>query len=102
MVSIYDLYIKSDIMDTCESFFNSYLEEEGVVDEGLSEAERETVGDQVDHILDMITRIHKQNPGDDGKSADEVVDKLIGYVVVAKMNEVRLCRLLNRFIDGEG
>lgn len=99
MAGLYDLYIKNDIMENCEAFFNQYLKEEGVPDEGLSEEERELVGHQVDFLLDMMTEIHKENPDDYNEVTDTIIDKLIGMCVVAKMNESRLCRLLNEASD---
>ena len=95
MPGLYDMIIKSDIMENCEAFFNKYLEEEGVPDEGLTDKERELVGDQVDYLLDMMTNIYNEHPNDYDAVTDTIIDKLIGMCVVAKMNEARLCRLLN-------
>lgn len=99
MAGLYDLYIKNDIMENCEAFFNQYLKEEGVPEEGLTEDERELVGDQVDYLLDMMTKIHLDHPDDYNEVTDTIIDKLIGMCVVAKMNEARLCRLLNELTD---
>jgi len=95
MDSIFDLYLRNDIMNRCESFFDEYLIEQGVPEEKLTEEDRKLVEQQVDAILDMITRIHLENEGSELTQASEVIDKLIGFCVVAKMNEARLCRLLN-------
>lgn len=100
MPGLYDLFIKSDIMENCEAFFNKYLQEEEVPDEGLTDAERELVGEQVDYLLDMMTRIHLEHPDDYNEVTDTIIDKLIGMCVVAKMNEARLCRILNE-LEGE-
>jgi len=99
MPGLFDLYIKQDIMENCEAFFNNYLKEEDVPDEGLTEDERELVGKQVDYLLDMMTEIHLENPDDYNEVTDTIIDKLIGMTVVAKMNEARLCRLLNEAND---
>ena len=99
MPGIYDLYLKSDIMESCEEFFNRYLKEEGVPHEGLTEKDREVVGKQVDYLLDMITKIHIDHPDDYDEVTDETIDKLIGMCILGKMNEARLCNLLNECND---
>lgn len=99
MPGIYDLYIKSDIMENCEAFFKKYLDGEGVLHEGLTDENRETVGKQVDYILDMLTEIHIDHPDDYDKVTDEAIDKLIGMCILGKMNEARLCNLLNECVD---
>jgi hypothetical protein len=99
MPGLYDMIIKSDIMENCEAFFNKYLEEEGVPDEGLTDDERDLVGQQVDYLLDMMTDIYQEHPDDYDTVTDTIIDKLIGMCVVAKMNEARLCRLLNELND---
>jgi len=97
--SIYDLYIKNNIMAACETYFNKYLKKEGVPHEGLTEEERELVGRQIDFILEMITIINAKHGEDEQASADDIVDKLVSICVIAKMNEARLCRLLNEAAD---
>ena len=97
--SIYDEYIKSGIMEHCEVFFNKYLKEEGVTGEGLCDEERKIVGTQVDYILSMMTEIHLEHKDNYDEITDEIIDKLISMCVVAKMNEARLCRLLNEAAD---
>jgi len=94
MASMFDLYLKNNIITTCEKFFNDFLEKEGVPDEGLTEEERELVGKQVDYLLRMIQDIYMSFE-DEMDAYTEITDKLIGAVVLAKMNEARLCRLLN-------
>ncbi len=93
--SIFDLYLKDNIITKCENYFNSYLKQEGIPHEGLNEKEREASYKQLDVILDMITEIQLENGGDTIEAADIVVDKLVGLCIVSKMNEARLCRLLN-------
>jgi len=94
MSSIFDLYLKESIMVACEAYFNDYLESEGVIEEALSDEERKTVSQQIDIIIDMMGRIYKDHD-DEFEAYGEIVDKLIGFCIVAKMNEARLCRLLN-------
>lgn len=98
MTSMFDLYMKNNIMTSCEEFFNVFLEKEGVPEEGLTEEERELVGTQIDYLLGMIEDIYKQYK-DDLEAYTEIADKLIGVAVLAKMNEARLCRLLNEAND---
>jgi hypothetical protein len=99
MPGIYDLYIKNDIMESCEVFFDRYLKEEGVPHEGLTSEDRAAVDGQVDHLLDMITKIHRDHPDDYDEVTDELIDKLIGMVILGKMNEARLCRVVNECND---
>ena len=99
MPGLWDFYIKADIMENCEAYFNKYLEEEKAPDEGLTDEERETVGRQVDYLLDMMTEIHQEHPDDYNEVTDTIIDKLIGMCVVGKMQEARLCRLLNELTD---
>ena len=98
MASMFDMYLKNDIMLICEESFNRYLKEEGVIDEGLTDEERDFVGTQVDYLLDMIQDIYTSYD-DDSDAYVEIADKLIGISIVAKMNEARLCRLLNEAAD---
>jgi len=95
---MFDLYLKNNIMTTCEKFFNNFLEKEGVPEEGLTEEERELVGKQVDNLLRMIQDIYT-NLENEVDAYTEIADKLIGITVVTKMNEARLCRLLNELQD---
>ncbi len=86
-------------MATCETFFNKYLEKEGAAHEGLNEEEREIVGRQIDFILEMITRVSEKHGEDEQRAADDIADKLVSLCIVTKMNEARLCRLLNEATD---
>lgn len=86
-------------MAACETYFNNYLKEEGVPHEGLTEEEREVVSRQVDFILEMITALDLKHNGDEQAATEEIVDKLISVCIVNKMNESRLCRLLNEASD---
>ncbi len=98
MASMFDLYLKNNIMTACEKYFNDFLEKEKVPDEGLTEEEREIVGTQVDYLLKMIQDIYMSFE-DEMDAYTEITDKLIGVCVLAKMNEARLCRLLNILTD---
>lgn len=97
-MSMFDLYLKNNIMTACEKHFNDFLEKEGVPDEGLTEEEREIVGTQVDYLLRMIQDIYMEHK-DDIEAYTEIADKLVGVCVLAKMNEARLCRILNILTD---
>ena len=98
MSSLFDLYLRDNIMDTCEAYFNDYLRDEGVSNEKLNEDDRVVVGYQIDILIDMIERIYKEYD-DEFESYGEMIDKLIGFCIVGKMNEARLCRLLNEAED---
>ncbi len=86
-------------MAACETYFNKYLKKEGVPFEGLIEEERELVGRQIDFILEMIAQISLKHGDDDQAAADDVADKLVSLCIITKMNEARLCRLLNEATD---
>lgn len=98
MTSMFDLYLKNNIMTACEKYFNEFLEKEGVPEEGLSEEERDVVGTQIDYLLTMIQDIYTAHK-DETDAYTEITDKLMGVAVIAKMNEARLCRLLNEAVD---
>jgi hypothetical protein len=94
MSSIYDQYLKDNIMDNCLDYFRQYLTEEEAMDEILTEEDQELIYKQIDYIMDMIVRIYNENE-DERDALAEIVDKLIGFCIVGKMNEARFCRLLN-------
>ena len=96
--SIYDLYLKDNIINKCETFFNIYLEQEGVPHKGLSDKEREAASDQLDIILNMILEIQSENV-DEKEATGIIVDKLVALCVISKMNEAILCRLLDEVND---
>lgn len=98
MPSMLDMYMKNNIMTACEKYFNEFLDKEGVPDEGLTEEEREQVEKQVDYLLFMIQDIYTSHD-DELNAYIEIIDKLIGVSILAKMNEARLCRLLNDAAD---
>ena len=94
MTSIYDMYMRDNIMTTCEKYFRDYLDREGVPEEHLTDSERDLIYIHIDAITSMITDIYNK-AGDGGDPDSTVIDKLIGICVIGKMNEARLCRLLN-------
>lgn len=98
MASMLDMYMKNNIMTACEKYFNDFLKQEGVPGEALTEEEREQIGLQIDYLLTMIQDIYMSNE-DEIDAYTEIVDKLVGVSVLAKMNESRLCRLLNEAAD---
>ncbi len=98
MTSMFDMYLRDTIMTTCEKFFNNFLEKEGVPDERLTDEEREQVSIQIDNLLIMMEDIYRSHD-DDLSAYTEIADKLVGISVLAKMNETRLCRLLNKLTD---
>lgn len=94
MSSIFDMYLKNNIISKCEYFFNDYLQQEGVPDEKLTENELAFIEKQLDYLINMIVRTYNKNE-DECDALAEITDKLLGFCIVAKMNESRLCRLLN-------
>lgn len=95
MSSIFDMYLKDSIISECEKFFNDYLKDEGVPEEGLTEGEWETIDKQVDYLIKIIQNIYAENENE-VDALTEIVDKFMGLCIVSKMNEARLCRILNK------
>jgi len=102
MNSIFDEYMKHNIMSKCEEFFFDYLAEAGLKDEYLTEEDREIVAKHIEFLMDMASEIHMEFKDDDEGAYDALVDKLVGTCVINKMNEVRLCRLLSERNDQDG
>lgn len=97
MSSMFDMYLKNNIMSKCEDFFNDYLKREGALEEKLTEDERESVSEQVDYLIEMMQDIcAEHDDGEEEKALIEIIDKLFGFGILAKMNEARFCRLLNK------
>ena len=94
MSSIYDLYMKDNIMSHCEEYFREYLEKEDALDEDLTDTERDIIRLQIDSLTNMIVRTY-HNHEDESDALAEIVDQLIGFCIVGKMNELRFCRLLH-------
>lgn len=94
MPNMIDFYLKEDIMRRCESVFNEHLKEQNCPDETLTDEERELIEEQVDSLLEMVDRLY--DPDNKFESAATMVDHLIGHIVVGKMNEARICRILNK------
>lgn len=101
MSSIYDQYLKDNIMTHCLDYFRKYLAEEEAVDEILTEEDQKLIYSQIDYIMDMIVRIYREYD-DERDALAEIVDKLIGFCIVGKMNEARFCRLLNERDSDDG
>lgn len=98
IMGLYDLYMRQNIFNYCAEYFDQYLKEEGSEEDQLTEEDVETVNDQIEFILNMIKEIYTKYD-DELKANDAIIDKLIGMCVVTKMNEVRLCRVLNEKIE---
>ena len=95
MSGLFDMYLRENILNKCEAFFMQYLEQEDAVDERLDEEDMKLVKVQLDYVLNMIQSI-LQEKGETEDAYDEIVDKLVGLTIVSKMNEVRLCKILNK------
>lgn len=98
MPSLFDLYLRNNIMSKCEEYFVDYLKSEGFEKEGLTNEDRKLIEDQVDTLLDMVEKIYLSYK-DESDGLLEIVDKLIGYCIVGKMNEARLCNTINKLIE---
>lgn len=98
MSSVLDYYLKGNILRKCEEHFNAHLKEEGFEHEKLLPKERELMEKQLGYLLDMIVEISSQYE-DDFDGYAEIIDKLIGFCIISKMNECRLCRIINNLND---
>jgi hypothetical protein len=98
MASIFDLYLKDNIMINCEEYFMDYLESENFENESLTSEDRDLIENQVDNLLMIIekTYLSFENETD---ALMEIIDKLIGFCIVGKMNEARLCNIINKLIE---
>jgi len=95
MPSIYDLYIRDNIMETCETYFNNHLEDYDILNESLTEEDRDLIRKEIDNMLIFIAAQLKKFPPDSFEAYDDIIDKLVGFCVISKMNEVRLGRVIN-------
>ena len=61
MSSMFDMFIKENIMASCEVWFNEYLVEQGSPEDALTDKEREPVSLQIDYILGMVEGILREH-----------------------------------------
>lgn len=98
MNGITDLYVKEEIMAQCESHFAEYLKKENDTTNKLTNDDLDLVRGQLDAIFDLIDDIlfqFREQDLDDMEAYSHVIDQLIGYCILSKMNEVRLCNTID-------
>lgn len=98
MDSILNHYFKEEIMAKCEAYFMKYLEDEGAEKEILSNADMQLVEKQLDYLLNMVDDLLAQDE-DINDAYANIVDHLVGFCILGKMNEARLCNIINKMLD---
>lgn len=98
MSSIFDLYLKDSIMSKCEEYFTNYLIKEGFEAEGLTEADRGLIESQIYTLLNAVEKTYNEHENEN-EGLLEITDKLISYCIIGKMNEARLCNVINELLD---
>jgi hypothetical protein len=96
--SMYDRYVKDRIMTECESYFIDYLKRAEVDHEKLSDDDISVIENQLDYLLTLVNNllIKQEEPMD---AFSDIVDQLIGYCILGKMNEARLCDVINKMLE---
>lgn len=100
MSGMLDLYLKEKIMSRCEASFNEFLKEHDAEEEKLTDKDREIIESQIDYLMDMVEEIYLEFE----KETDaliEITDRLIGICIMGKMNEARLCNVINKLVEKE-
>ena len=98
MNGITDLYVKEEIMAQCEASFAEYLKRENDKSGGLSDEDTVLIRGQLDALFEMMDNIlikAREEGIDEFTAYSTVVDQLIGYCIISKMNEVRLCNTID-------
>lgn len=102
MPKLLDFYIKEELLIQCEKHFAKYLEDE---DSGyLTEEDYKILEDQINFIFKLMDEIiadHKREGKEEMEAYSQIIDQLCGYLVLGKMNEARLCNILNDMMDGK-
>jgi hypothetical protein len=93
-VGIYDLYIKTKIMQRCESHFMNYLKDMGAENEALNDEDIKLIEKNLSYLMDMMAEIVEEK-GDNKDAYAEIIDNIIGFCIMGKMNEARLVRVIN-------
>jgi len=96
--SIYDQYVKDRIMTECESYFIDYLKRAEVDHEKLNDQDIDIIENQLAYLLTLVDDVLKEQeePMD---AFSDIVDQLIGYCILGKMNEARLCNVINKMLE---
>ena len=99
---ILDLYVKEEILSQCETSFIEYLKVENDKSGGLSDENMDLIKGQLDALFEMMDAIIIK-AGNEGVNEFEaystIVDQLIGYCIISKMNEARLCNVIAQLIE---
>ena len=99
MPSIYDLYIRDNIMEICETHFNEHLEDQNVLAESLTEEDRNFIRKQLDDLLTLISDTLARYGMENLEGYDDIIDKLVGFCIISKMNEARLSRIITSMTE---
>ena len=86
-------------METCEAHFNEHLKDHNSLDEALTEEDRALIEKQVDDLLILISDTLKKYEPEDLEAYDDIIDKLVGFCIISKMNEARLCGVINKLTE---
>ena len=103
MAKLFDLYIKEELLKQCEEHFAKFLEEQ----EGggyITKEDYSLFEDQIDYLFEMMDNIigdYKKRGLDEFEAYAQIIDQLCGYCVLGKMNEARLCNMLNDLMGKE-
>lgn len=102
MAKLLDLYIKEELLRQCEVHFNEFLKEQG--SGYLTAEDYELIEDQIDYLFELIDKIlkdHKNRNLDEMEAYAQIIDQLCGFCVLGKMNEARLCNIINDLTEKE-
>ena len=99
MPSIYDLYIRDNIMEICEAHFNEHLKDLNGPGEALTEEDRDFIRKQLDDLLTLISDTLGHYGTENLEGYDDIIDKLVGFCIISKMNEARLSRIITSMTE---
>lgn len=99
MPSIYDLYIRDNVMEVCETHFNEHLKDQAVPGDSLTEEDRDFIRSQLDDLLTLISNTLASYGSENLEGYDDIIDKLVGFCIISKMNEARLSRIITTMTE---
>lgn len=102
MSKITDFYLKEKLLRQCEKYFAEYIAEEG--SGYLTDEDYKMFEDQINFIFEMMDDIvikYKKENEEEIDAYAQIIDQLCGFLVIGKMNEARLCNILNDIMDGK-
>lgn len=102
MSGISDLYFREELIKQCEEHFETFIKEQGDEYNNLTDKDYKVVEEQVDFLFEMMDEViqtHKNENKEEIDAYSQIIDQLCGYCVLSKMNEARLCNIINELID---